>query len=113
MTQDRARAALIDVPDGVELRAAAAMGVAGVTAWRVVTELAQVKPDDTALVLGASGGVGSTIVSVAHAAGATVIGQTGHESNAGWITERRAGMADYAELVPSGSRMTTKSASAG
>jgi NADPH2:quinone reductase len=84
------RAALIDVPDGVGLEAAAAMGVAGVTAWRTVTEIAQVKADDTVLVLGASGGVGSIIVSVARALGATVIGQTGHESNAEWIKQRGA-----------------------
>lgn len=84
------RDALIDVPDGVALESAAAMGVAGVTAWRVVTELAQVKDDDTALVLGASGGVGSVIVSVARSRGATVIGQTGNDDNAGWIKERGA-----------------------
>ncbi len=84
------RAALIEVPDGVELQAAAAMGVAGVTAWRTVTQLAQVKADDTVLVLGASGGVGSIIVSVAHALGATVVGQTGRPDNAGWIKERGA-----------------------
>jgi len=81
---------LIDVPEGVDLQAAAAMGVAGVTAWRTVTELAQVTADDTVLVLGASGGVGSIIVSVAHALGATVAGQTGHEDNAAWIKERGA-----------------------
>jgi NADPH2:quinone reductase len=84
------RAALVDVPDGVELEAAAAMGVAGVTAWRTVHELAEVGADDTVLVLGASGGVGSIIVSAAHAVGATVIGQTGHEDNSGWIRERGA-----------------------
>lgn len=84
------RAALIDVPEGVDLQAAAAMGVAGVTAWRTVTELAQVTADDTVLVLGASGGVGSIIVSVAHALGATVAGQTSHEDNAAWIKERGA-----------------------
>jgi NADPH2:quinone reductase len=84
------RAALIDVPEGVGLEAAAAMGVAGVTAWRTVTEIAQVKADDTVLVLGASGGVGSIIVSVARALGATVIGQTGHEGNAEWIKQRGA-----------------------
>jgi NADPH2:quinone reductase len=38
------RAALIEVPDGVGLEAAAAMGVAGVTAWRTVTELACSSP---------------------------------------------------------------------
>jgi NADPH2:quinone reductase len=84
------RAALIDVPAGVGLEAAAAMGVAGVTAWRTVTEIAQVKKDDRVLVLGASGGVGSIIVSAARAVGATVIGQTGHESNAEWIKHRGA-----------------------
>lgn len=84
------RDALVDVPDGVELPEAAAMGVAGVTAWRAVAELAQVKADDTVLVLGASGGVGSIIVSAAHALGATVAGQTGHESNADWIKQRGA-----------------------
>jgi len=66
------RAALIDVPAGVDLQHAAVMGVAGVTAWRTVTELAQVTKDDRVLVLGAAGGVGSVIVSVAHRLGATV-----------------------------------------
>jgi NADPH2:quinone reductase len=84
------RAALVDVPEGVDLKTAAAMGVAGVTAWRTVHELARISADDTVLVLGASGGVGSIIVSAAHAAGATVIGQTGQPDNSGWITERGA-----------------------
>ena len=78
------------------------MGVAGVTAWRAVAELAQVKADDTVLVLGASGGVGSIIVSAAHALGATVAGQTGHESNADWIKQRGADrviVADAARLA--------------
>jgi NADPH:quinone reductase-like Zn-dependent oxidoreductase len=34
--------------------------------------------------------VGSIIVSAAHALGATVAGQTGHESNADWIKQRGA-----------------------
>lgn len=96
------RAALVDVPDGVELPEAAAMGVAGVTAWRAVAELAQVTADDTVLVLGASGGVGSIVVSAARALGATVIGQTGHESNADWIKQRgadRVVVADAGQLA--------------
>lgn len=60
------------MPAGVDLQHAAVMGVAGVTAWRTVTELAQVTKDDRVLVLGAAGGVGSVIVSVAHRLGATV-----------------------------------------
>jgi NADPH:quinone reductase len=84
------RASLIDIPDDVDLRAAASMGVAGVTAWRAVTELAKVRADDRVLVLGASGGVGSIIVSIAKSAGASVVGQTGNDDNAEWIMERGA-----------------------
>ncbi len=84
------RAALVAVPADVSLQAAAAMGVVGVTAWRTVTELAEVTSADTVLVLGASGGVGSTIVSVASAIGATVIGHTGQQDSAGWVSERGA-----------------------
>jgi NADPH2:quinone reductase len=84
------RGALIDVPAGVDLSAAATMGVAGVTAWRTVAEVAAVNADDTVLVLGARGGVGSMIVSLAHSLGATVAGQTGHEDNHDWITAHGA-----------------------
>lgn len=69
------QSSLIQVPEGVDLATAAAMGVAGVTAWRCVTEIAEVRDDDRALVLGASGGVGSMIVSVVRSLGATVWGQ--------------------------------------
>lgn len=70
-------AAVLPLPPGVEEREAAAMGVAGLTAWHAVHELGQVSAEDRVLVLGASGGVGTMIVSLAAAAGATVWGQTG------------------------------------
>lgn len=82
--------ALIPVPDGVALEQAAAMGVAGVTAWRCATEKARLGGDDRVLVLGASGGVGSILVSIAAAAGATVWGQTGSGEKAAWVGERGA-----------------------
>jgi NADPH:quinone reductase len=84
------RGALIDVPHDVDLRAAAAMGIAGVTAWRTVTEVAQVNADDTVLVLGAKGGVGSIVLSLASGIGATVVGQTGEAENRDWITAHGA-----------------------
>jgi NADPH2:quinone reductase len=90
------RGALIAVPDGVDLRAAAAMGIAGVTAWRTVTEVAQVSADDTVLVLGAKGGVGSIVLSLASGIGATVVGQTGEAENLEWI---KAHGADYAVVT--------------
>ncbi len=82
------RAAVVPVPDGVEPAAAAAMGVAGVTAFRTVTELAAVTAEDRVLVLGASGGVGTMIVSLCEARGATVWGQTAHQGKAA-VLERQ------------------------
>jgi NADPH2:quinone reductase len=79
------RESLIFVPDGVSLLNASAMGVAGLTAWRTVTEFAEVSPDDRVMVLGASGGVGSIIITIAHRLGATVWGQTTNPANIGWL----------------------------
>jgi NADPH:quinone reductase len=72
--------AVVPVPDGVDPVSAASVGVAGVTAWRTVTEVARVAPGDRVLVLGASGGVGGMIVSLARSCGASVWGQTGTPS---------------------------------
>jgi NADPH:quinone reductase len=90
-------AALIDLPEGVGLVEAAAMGVAGVTAWRVVTEVARVTSEDRVLILGASGGVGSIAVSAAHAIGATVWGQTTNQDKSEWISQRGADRVVVAE----------------
>ncbi len=84
------RHAVIPLPDGVPTKDAAAMGIAGLTAFNVVRELAKVTDEDRVLVLGASGGVGSMIVSLAHAAGATVWGQTGSEAKVAAIVEQGA-----------------------
>jgi NADPH:quinone reductase len=90
-------AALVDVPPGVDLEQAAAMGVAGVTAWRVVTELGGATAADRILVLGASGGVGSIAVSVARGLGAEVWGQTVRDESVPWITDRGADRVVVAE----------------
>lgn len=83
-------AATIAVPEGVPLQAAAAMGVAGVTAWRTTTEIADVTASDRVVVLGASGGVGSMVVSLCRHLGAHVTGHTSDEGKAAWIIERGA-----------------------
>jgi NADPH:quinone reductase len=82
--------AVTDVPAGVDLTEAAAMGVAGVTAWRTATEQAQVTAGDRVLVLGASGGVGSMLVSLCHSLGARVWGQTGNPDKAAFISGQGA-----------------------
>lgn len=78
---------VVEIPEGVDLRLAAAMGVAGTTAWRCVTELAQVSAGDRVLVLGASGGVGSIIVSICDRLGAEVVGHCGSEAKRRFVAE--------------------------
>ncbi len=81
--------AVVPLPDGVGLPEAAAMGVAGLTAWDTL-HLAGVRSGDRVLVLGAGGGVGLTTVSLAAAMGATVWGQTGSPDKAEAIRRQGA-----------------------
>lgn len=84
------RSAVTAIPAGVDLAQAAAMGVAGATAWRTATEQARVTAADRVLVLGASGGVGSMLVSLCSSLGARVWGQTGNPDKAGFVTGQGA-----------------------
>lgn len=63
---------LTHVPDGVDLRAAAAFGVAHRTAYHVLRSVARVQPGETLVVLGAGGGVGLAAVQLGALLGATV-----------------------------------------
>jgi NADPH:quinone reductase-like Zn-dependent oxidoreductase len=65
---------LVPVPDAVEPAAAAAVTVNGVTAWQMLHRAARVPTGGRIVVLGANGGVGSTLVQLARRAGITVIG---------------------------------------
>ncbi|MER7579671.1 medium chain dehydrogenase/reductase family protein [Kitasatospora sp. NPDC097691] len=65
---------LVPVPDGVAADAAETVVVNGITAWQMLHRLAAVRPGGTIVVLGANGGVGSTLVQLARHAGITVIG---------------------------------------
>lgn len=94
--------AITDLPDGTDPAAAAAIGVAGVTAWGCVHSLGQCSATDRVLVLGASGGVGSLSVQLAHATGATVWGQTTSADKVAGITAlgaHKVVVADETELV--------------
>jgi NADPH2:quinone reductase len=99
------RATVVPLPDGVGTREAAAVGIAGLTALNCVRNLARVTAEDRVVVLGASGGVGTMIVSLARAAGATVWGQTGNPDKAPGITAQGAdrvlvvGAAELAEAL--------------
>jgi NADPH2:quinone reductase len=60
------------VPAGVDVRAAAAFGVAHRTAYNVLRSVAEVSAGDEVVVLGAGGGVGLAAVQLATALGASV-----------------------------------------
>jgi NADPH:quinone reductase-like Zn-dependent oxidoreductase len=66
--------AVVPVPDGVAAADAETLVVNGITAWQMLHRTAKVRPGQTVLVLGANGGVGSTLVQLARAAGVRVIG---------------------------------------
>jgi NADPH2:quinone reductase len=96
------RDALVEVPPNLGLEVAASVGVVGVTAWRCVVDVGQVTADDRVLVFGASGGVGSAIVSLARSIGAEVVAQTGSESKRQWLAGRdpsRIVVGDAAQLA--------------
>jgi NADPH2:quinone reductase len=71
-----------DLPDGVDDATALACGIAGLTGWLAVSWRAPVTADDTVLVLGASGTVGSAALQGAKVLGARrVIGAARNTDN--------------------------------
>jgi NADPH:quinone reductase len=63
---------LTRIPDGVDVRHAAAFGVAHRTAYHALRSFARLEPGDELIVLGAGGGVGMAAVQLGVALGATV-----------------------------------------
>jgi NADPH:quinone reductase-like Zn-dependent oxidoreductase len=76
-------AELVEVPDGLEPAEAVAVITNGVTAWQMLHRAAGVRPGQTVVVHGASGGVGTLLVQLARLAGATVIGTASASKHAG------------------------------
>ena len=78
----RARAALtIPLPDRCDLADAASILVNGTTAWMALRDVARVKQGEKILVLGATGGLGSSIAQTARKTpAAQVIGMVGSAS---------------------------------
>jgi NADPH:quinone reductase-like Zn-dependent oxidoreductase len=61
-------------PDALSPIEAAVLGISGMTALQAVDAAAQVEPESRLLIIGASGGVGSYAVQIAHGCGARVTG---------------------------------------
>lgn len=71
---------LVSAPGGIPLAHAAALPIAGITAWQAVFEHAAVRAGCRVLVVGAGGGVGGFAVQLARHAGAYVIATAGPRS---------------------------------
>ena len=81
---------VVPLPEGLSTRQAMALGTAGFTAALSVQRLEEhgVEPGDgPVLVLGASGGVGSTAVGILAARGFEVVAATGKPDEADWLRE--------------------------
>lgn len=73
---------LVRVPDGVDMKVAAAVLLQGMTAHYLTHSTFPLKRGDTALVHAAAGGVGLLLVQIAKRLGARVIGTVGTEEKA-------------------------------
>lgn len=64
---------LVLKPENISFEEAAALPLAGITAWQALTDFAKLKAGETVLIQGGSGGVGSLAIQFAKAIGANVI----------------------------------------
>jgi NADPH:quinone reductase-like Zn-dependent oxidoreductase len=72
------------IPSGMAPEALACAGGSWLTAWRALITVARVKPGETVLVTGASGGVGTAAIAIARLAGCRVVAVVG----TGWKVAR-------------------------
>ncbi|HEX5242850.1 MAG TPA: NADPH:quinone reductase [Tepidisphaeraceae bacterium] len=78
------------LPENVSFEQGAAMGVPYATAYRALFLRGQIRPSETILIHGASGGVGTAAVQLAHAHGAVVIGTGGTEEGRKLVKQQGA-----------------------
>lgn len=92
------------LPDGADLRAAAALPVNYLTAWQMVRVMAPVAPGGTVLVQSAAGGVGQAVVQLCALAGVRVVGSASPSKHdelraQGLAFVFDSGLSSYAGLV--------------
>jgi NADPH2:quinone reductase len=76
---------LVQLPDEIDDRVAAALLLKGLTAWYLLRRTYEVRAGDTILIHAAAGGVGLIVCQWAKALGATVIGTVGSPEKAGLV----------------------------
>lgn len=70
---------LLKIPDHISFEQAAAAGLVGTTAWRMLIHRANIKPAESVLIMGAGGGVNSIAIQIAKLAGCKVYTTTSSE----------------------------------
>ncbi|GGM69985.1 NADPH:quinone reductase [Dactylosporangium sucinum] len=89
------RSLLVAAPSTVPLEHAAALPVAGLTAWQAVFEHGAVRPGERVLVNGAGGGIGGFAVQLARHAGAHVVATASARSASVVRSQGAAEVLDY------------------
>jgi len=85
------------VPDSIDMVTAAAWPVTFTTAWRMVNTAADLRPSETVLVQGASGGVGNAALQLADRIGATTYATTSSDEKARAVSQWADEVIDYTE----------------
>lgn len=88
---------LLPIPDGMSFTDAASLPLTLLTAWRMLKTLGDIRPGQTAVIVGAGAGVSVAGIQIAKALGATVIATT---SDATKVERARALGADQVLLSP-------------
>ncbi|EJN57595.1 zinc-binding dehydrogenase [Halogranum rubrum] len=83
------------IPGDIDFVTAAAYPVAFTTAWRMIVTAGDLRPGESALVLGASGGVGNAAARIAAFLGATVYATTSTAEKADALSSIADEMIDY------------------
>jgi len=86
-------------PDGLDFVTAAAWPVTFTTAWRMLITTGGLGPAESALVLGASGGVGNAALQIADRLGATAYATTSTDEKAARLEEWADEVIDYTEVA--------------
>lgn len=87
------------IPDSMDFVTAAAYASSFTTAWRMIITAGQLQPSETALILGASGGVGHAALQIANLIGATVYATTSSQRKADEIAEWAEEVINYEETA--------------
>lgn len=86
------------IPDNIDFVTAAAWPVTFTTAWRMIATTGQLRPSESALILGASGGVGNAALQIANRIGAFTYATTSSEEKAKKLRDMAQTVIDYTEV---------------